>query len=177
MATFYPSITTEQAELIRNTPLFFIATADPDLAGGPNGAGPVNLSPRGGVPLHIISPNRVAFLDYAGSGDETARHSLAGGPITVMVCSFAAEDAAIVRLYGRARVASLADSPLAGLLLQHPAGELKSTPRQVIEIEIEKTATSCGYGVPVMSFIRERLASDRGRRYKQGGNPSTQPRK
>jgi hypothetical protein len=171
MATFYPSITPEQAELIKNAPLFFVATADPDLAGGPNGAGPVNLSPRGGVPLHIISPNRVAFLDYAGSGDETARHSLAGGPITVMVCSFEAEDAAIVRLYGRARVASLADSPLAGLLLQHLAGGLKSTPRQVIEIEIEKTATSCGYGVPVMDFIRERQASDRGRRYKQGSQP------
>jgi hypothetical protein len=88
-----------------------------------------------------------------------------------MVCSFEAEDAAIVRLYGRARVASLADSPLAGLLLQHLAGGLKSTPRQVIEIEIEKTATSCGYGVPVMDFIRERQASDRGRRYKQGSQP------
>ena len=166
MATFYPSITPEQAELIRDAPLFFIATADPRLADGPNGAGPLNLSPRGGVPLHILSPNRVAFLDYAGSGDETARHSLAGGPITVMVCSFEAEDAAIVRLYGRAHVTPVTDSPLAERLLQHPAGELQAKPRQVIEIEIQKTATSCGYGVPVMSFIRERQASDRGRRYK-----------
>jgi hypothetical protein len=171
MATFYPSITADQAELIKNAPLFFVATADPGLADGPNGAGAVNLSPRGGVPLHILSPNRVAFLDYAGSGNETARHSTAGGPITVMVCSFEAEDAAIVRLYGRARVTSLADSPLAELLLQHPAEGLKSTPRQVIEVEVERTATSCGYGVPVMSLIRERSAPDRGRRYKQGGKP------
>jgi hypothetical protein len=26
--------------------------------------------------------------------------------------------------------------------------------------------TSCGYGVPVMSFVRERRRADRGRKYK-----------
>jgi len=50
MATFYPSITEEQAELIRNAPMFFVATVDPTLADGPNGTGPVNLSPKGRVP-------------------------------------------------------------------------------------------------------------------------------
>src|SRR5919206_1672232 len=110
MATFYPSITDEQAELIRNAAVFFVATADPQLAHGPNGEGAVNVSPRGGVPLHVLSPNRVAFLDYAGSGNETARHSLAGGPLTVMVASFDEGDAAIVRLYGTARVMPWADS-------------------------------------------------------------------
>ncbi len=129
--------------------------------------GPVNVSPRGGVPLHILDPNRVAFLDYAGSGNETARHSLAGGPITVMVCSFDDGDAAIVRLYGKARVTPLADSPLADVLLAHPAEEIKLALRQVIEVEVERTMTSCGYGVPVMSFVRNRRVADRGRRYKE----------
>src|SRR5690348_6746080 len=113
MATFYPSITDEQAELIRSAAVFFVASADPQLERGPQGEGPVNVSPRGGVPLHILGPNRVAFLDYAGSGNETARHSLSGGPITMMICSFAAEDAAIVRLYGRATITPLSDSSLA----------------------------------------------------------------
>ena len=75
MATYYPSITDDQAALIRNAPLFFLASADPALDPGPEGIGPVNLSPKGGVPLHIIDPNRVAFLDYLGSGNETARHA------------------------------------------------------------------------------------------------------
>ncbi len=75
MATYHTSITDEQAELIRNTPLFFVATADPALASGPHGVGPVNLSPKGGVPLFILGPKRVAYLDYVGSGNETARHS------------------------------------------------------------------------------------------------------
>src|SRR3954471_24859276 len=100
MATYYPSITNEQAELIRSADLFFVASADPRLATGPNEVGPVNVSPKGGVPLHILGPNRVAYLDYPGSGNETARHCAAGGPITVMVVSFEGGDAAIVRLFG-----------------------------------------------------------------------------
>ena len=166
MATYYPSITDEQAVLIRNAALFFVASADPLLTAGPNDVGPVNVSPKGGVALHILGPNRVAYLDYRGSGNETARHCEAGGPITVMVCSFDEGDAAIVRLFGKARVTPLEKSPLAKILLEHPAKELKGAPRQVIEVEIENTMTSCGYGVPVMKFVRDRRAVDRGRRYK-----------
>jgi hypothetical protein len=167
MATYHPSITDEQAELIRNALLFFVASADPKLAGDEN-VGPVNVSPKGGVALHMLGPNRVAYLDYRGSGNETARHCAAGGPITVMVCSFEEGDAAIVRLFGRARVTPLAESPLAPLLLKHPAAELKGSPRQVIEVEIDRTMTSCGYGVPVMKLVRQRRTVDRGRRYKDG---------
>jgi hypothetical protein len=168
MATYHPSITNEQAALIRNASLFFVASADPNLACGPHGVGAVNISAKGGVPLHILGPNRVAYLDYRGSGNETARHCTAGGPITVMICSFEEENAAAVRLFGKARVTPLADSPLADLMLRHPAQELKGTPRQVIEVDIDSTMTSCGYGVPVMHLARERRAVDRGRRYKDG---------
>jgi hypothetical protein len=106
-------------------------------------------------------------LDYAGSGNETARHLLAGSPITVMICSFEDENAAIVRLYGTAQVVTLPESPLATELLKHGAKELKLTPRQVIDITVEKTTTSCGYGVPVMEFTRDRRVADRGRLYKK----------
>jgi hypothetical protein len=82
-----------------------------------------------------------------------------------MVCSFD-EDAAIVRLFGKARATPLDRSPLAQLLLQCPAEQLKGPARQVIEVDIEQTMTSCGYGVPVMKLVRERRTADRGRRYK-----------
>lgn len=167
MARSNTSITDEQAALIESSPLFFVATADPGLANGPDDIGPVNLSPKGGVPLHILGPNRVAYLDYRGSGNETARHTVAGGPITVMVCSFEEENAAIVRLYGTASATPLEQSPLASLVTGQPAAELKLTQRQVIEVEVDRTATSCGYGVPVMSFVRERTTDNRGRRYKE----------
>lgn len=166
MASFYSAITDEQAGLIEDARLFFVATADPDLREGPTSAGPVNVSPKGGVPLHIIDRNRVAYLDYVGSGNETARHSIAGGPITVMVCAFEHEDAAIVRLYGKATVMPIEESPLAERLLASPAEEIALPGRQVIDVHVDRTATSCGYGVPVMSFEMQRTVAERGRRYK-----------
>ena len=165
MANYYSSITSEQAALIQSAPLFFVASVDPNLAKGPGGVGPVNLSPKGGVRLHILNPTRVAYLDYPGSGNETARHAVASGPVTIMICSFDEEDAAIVRLFGKATVTPFADSSLASVLTQDSTSELKA-PRHVIEIEIEQTMTSCCYGVPVMTLVRERRAADRGRKYK-----------
>jgi hypothetical protein len=166
MAKIYTHITPEQAALIRESPVFFVASAAPDLGGGPDGQGPVNLSPKGGSPLHVIDENRVGYLDYSGSGNETARHSLAGGPVTIMVMSFGAEDAAIVRLYGHARVTPLDDSPLAGVVRDAPAEHLGLPERQVVDVTVERTATSCGYGVPVLKFVSQRVRSERGRRFK-----------
>ncbi len=166
MSSFSTAITPEQAELIRTCALFFVASADPRLAEGPDGSGPVNVSPKGGVTLHMLSERRVAYLDTIGSGNETARHSAAGGPVTVMVCSFDA-DAAIVRLYGHARAVPFAESALAAVL-KGEARQMSGAARQVIEIEVERTMTSCGYGVPLMEVVRERRRTDRGRRFKPG---------
>jgi hypothetical protein len=171
MATYHPSITDKQAAMIRNATMFFVASADPRLADGPDGTGPVNVSPKGGVALHILDANRVAYLDYRGSGNETARHCTAGGPVTVMICSFEEGDAAVVRLFGTARATLLADSPLAALLRPASPEEPKGAARQVIEVQVEKTMTSCGYGVPVMQFVRQRRIRDRGRRYKEAAPP------
>ncbi len=167
MASYYSCITDEQAELIRNAPLFFVATSASSPAEVSHGTGLINISPKGGVPLHILDRNRVAFLNYAGSGNETEKHSQSGSPITIMICSFEENDAAIVRLYGKARVVPVGQSPLADLLLASGAKDLKLTPRQVVEVDVEKTSTSCGYGVPVMQLVRERHTCDHGRRYKK----------
>ncbi len=86
-----------------------------------------------------------------------------------MVCSFEEENAAIVRLYGRASVTPVADSALAQRLLQEEAADLKWPWRHVVEVEVESTMTSCGYGVPVMAFVRDRRSADRGRKYKPEG--------
>ena len=167
MAGTNSAITDEQAALIEAAPLFFVSTVDPLMKATAGGIGPINLSPKGGTPLHVLDRSRVAYLDYKGSGDETARHTRVGGPITVMVCSFEEDDCAIVRLYGRARITPLEESPVTEFLREKPAGELKLPERQVVEIEVESTVTSCGYGVPVMAFARERTIGDRGRRFKE----------
>ncbi len=53
MGKFYDHITDEQADLIRNSYMFFIASADPELKEQTEGAGPVNLSPKGASPLQV----------------------------------------------------------------------------------------------------------------------------
>ena len=39
---------------------------------------------------------------------------------------------------------------------------------QLTKALVERTMTSCGYGVPVMEVVRERQRTDRGRRFKPG---------
>ena len=158
-------ITDEQADLIRNARVFFVASADPTLGDGPDGQGAVNLSPKGAADLQIIDRNTLAYFDYRGSGNETARHTASGGPITVMVTSFD-EDAAIVRLYGHATAMPLEESVLADQAEQLRAVEMPTPERQVIEISVECTQTSCGYGVPVYEYQGDRSRDQRGRRYK-----------
>ena len=115
--------------------------------------------------MHILTPNRVAYLDYPGSGNETARHAISGGPITIMVCSFEEGDAGIVRLYGHARIAELDDSPLARQMLETPAQELKK-PRQVIEVNIEKHKRVVAMGFQSWHYSESGRVADRGRKYK-----------
>jgi len=111
-----------------------------------------------------LSPTRVAYLDYPGSGNETARHAEAGGPVTVLAMSFGAEDAAIVRLYGKATIRPAeGDHPALSTL----APELAKKPRQIVEVEVLKTQTSCGYGVPILDYVGERTRAGRGRRFKE----------
>ncbi|MCH7953062.1 MAG: pyridoxamine 5'-phosphate oxidase family protein [Chloroflexi bacterium] len=166
MGNNFSHITDEQADLIREAPVFFVASAAADLSAGPLGQGPVNLSPKGATPLHIIDPNHVAYLDYKGSGNETARHATTDGPITVMVMSMGSEDAGIVRLYGHAKVVPLEGSSLFELLRESPAETLELPMRRVVEITVDSTQTSCGYGVPVFTFVEQRTRFGRGRRYK-----------
>jgi hypothetical protein len=165
VATHFDAITDQQAELLRNAKVFFVASADPSGAKGPHGIGSVNLSPKGGVPLLLVSDKRVAWLDYPGSGNETARHAQAGSPVTLMACSFDG-DAAIVRLYGKATVQAFHESPYGEQLLADDRRGPNLNIRQVIVLDVESTMTSCGYGVPIMEFQRHRTKDDRGRRYK-----------
>jgi len=168
--SYHDELTDNQIRLIESSRVFFVGSTDPTLESGPERIGPLNLSPKGGLKLHIIDRTTVAFLDFGGSGDETARHAGLGGPVTVMVCSFEKDEAAIVRLYGKASTKPVSESPLAIRLLEEIDGPPLMRPRQIIEVNIFRTQTSCGYGVPVMEFVRDRVKEDRGRNYWEKSN-------
>ena len=163
----HDQITAEQRALIEQSKLFFVASVAPDLADGPLGQGPVNLSPKGAALLQVLDERRVAYFDYRGSGNETASHADAGGPVTLMVMSMDGDDAAIVRLYGHARALPFEGSALAEQLTAEPPPDIGLAQRQVIEVTVERTQTSCGYGVPVFEYAGERVRAQRGRRFKE----------
>ena len=81
-------------EFILQQPIFFTASAAAE--------GRVNVSPKNGAALRILSPNRVAYMDQTGSGNETAAHLRAHGRLTLMFCAFAGAPL-ILRLYGQGR--------------------------------------------------------------------------
>lgn len=144
MAQFFDAIDDRHAAMIGAQPVFFVATAAPE--------GRVNLSPKGYDVFRILGPNRVAWLDLAGSGNETHAHLTADGRITVMFCNFV-QPAQILRLYGRARPVLPADGDWSCLA---PHFTLLPGTRQIFDMTVQQVQTSCGYGVPFMSFEQER---------------------
>ena len=147
MARHHERITDELAAFIARQPLFFVATAAAE--------GRVNLSPKGlDGTLAVLGPDRVAFLNLTGSGNETAAHLKADGRITLMFCSFGAPPL-ILRLYGRGRAVHRRDPDWAELDRHFAALPGK---RQIVVVEVASVITSCGFGVPLMGLDGQRPA-------------------
>jgi hypothetical protein len=144
MADFTDHLTEEHEAFIAKQPVFFVATA----AEGAR----INLSPKGYDVFRILGPNRVAWLDLGGSGNETHAHLTADGRITVMFCAFD-NPALILRIYGQGRPVLPQDEGFAELAALFP--RLPGV-RQVFDIAVESVQTSCGWGVPRMTLEKER---------------------
>jgi hypothetical protein len=144
MADFFDSLQPAHEAMIAAQPVFFVATA----AQGSR----INLSPKGYDAFRVLGPNRVAYLDLGGSGNETNAHLLADGRITLMFCNFQ-QPAQILRIYGRAQPVLPWErgwDELAAHFTMLPGT------RQIFDIAVDSVQTSCGYGVPQMSLERER---------------------
>lgn len=153
MADWFTSISDEHRDFIEKQHVFFVATA-------PNSSeGDINLSPKGRTLLRVLTPNLVGYLDYPGSGNETAKHLAEGERITLMLCSFDAT-ARILRLYGRGRRVDL-DAPELAQFRPAFMDDFHPYVRQAFFVDVEKVQTSCGYAVPRMQFVSERDTLDR----------------
>ena len=144
MADFFEELNDAHCAMISRQPVFFVATAASE--------GRINLSPRGYDVFRILSPTRVAWLDLAGSGNETNAHLLADGRITLMFCNFQ-QPAQVLRIYGRGVPVVPWDREWEELA---PHFTMLPGTRQIFDIAIEGVMTSCGYGVPLMALERER---------------------
>jgi hypothetical protein len=144
MAEFFDALTDAHRGFIAQQPLFFVATA----AQGAR----INLSPKGMDCFRVLGERSVAWLDVAGSGNETNAHLLADGRITIMFCAFESP-ALIFRIYGRGIPVLPQDEGWADLARHFT---LLPGTRQIFTVAIDAVQASCGWGVPHMELVRER---------------------
>ena len=146
----YDDISGRLAEFITRQPMFFVATAP--LAADKH----VNVSPKGMLgTFKILSPRRVAYLDYHGSGAETISHLRENRRITIMFCAFEGSPN-IVRLYGTGRVLPLPDPEFTALLPLFTDSPDTHGARSIIDVDVHRITDSCGFSVPLMSYEGDR---------------------
>tara|TARA_R110002124_G_scaffold178884_1_gene346663 strand:+ start:108 stop:662 length:555 start_codon:yes stop_codon:yes gene_type:complete len=144
MAEFFDALNDDHIAFITKQPMFFVATAAAD--------GRINLSPKGYDAFRVLGPDRVAYLDLGGSGNETHAHLVADGRITVMFNNFA-NPALIMRLYGHGQPVLPQDAGWADLAAHF---DILPGTRQIFDISVDTVQTSCGWGVPRMEVTAER---------------------
>ncbi|MEP2735053.1 MAG: pyridoxamine 5'-phosphate oxidase family protein [Erythrobacter sp.] len=144
MAEFSNELSDKHIAMIEAQPMFFVATATM--------TGRINLSPKGYDAFRVLSPKRVAYLDLGGSGNETHAHLADDGRITIMFNNFQ-QPANILRIYGRGIPILPQDDGWEKLAAHFT---LLPGTRQIFVIDVESVQTSCGWGVPKMTFEEER---------------------
>jgi hypothetical protein len=144
MGKVYDKITDKHAEFILRQQLFFVATASEGSR--------INVSPKGLDSLRIVDTNQVVWLNLTGSGNETATHLLEDGRMTLMFCAFEGEPK-ILRLYGHA-----ASHQEGSEVWEAHIGRFPRLPgaRQIVIMDVEQVASSCGFGVPLFEYLGQR---------------------
>lgn len=154
MAKVHPEITDRLASFIRAQPMFFVGTAP--LAAD----GHLNISPKGmDGTFAVLGPHRVAYLDYTGSGAETAAHLRENGRIVVMFCAFDGPPN-IVRLHGTGRYVEAGTDEFQSLRGAFPR-QREHGQRGIVVVDVTRVSDSCGFAVPRMDFVEDRDLLDR----------------
>ncbi|MEJ8645050.1 pyridoxamine 5'-phosphate oxidase family protein [Streptomyces sp. MS1.HAVA.3] len=136
-------------KFIEEQPVFFTATAP--LAGD----GHLNLSPKGRAgTLVVIDEERLAYLDFGGSGAETIAHVRENGRITLMWCAFSGPPN-IVRIHGDGEAVFRDDPRWAELIALFGEADGPAA-RAIILVHARRIADVCGYAVPLMEYQGER---------------------
>lgn len=151
MGRTFSELAESHVAFITRQKMFFVGSAPL------TGDGHVNLSPKGLDTFRILSPSRVMYADFTGSGVETIAHLRENGRMTIMFCAFDGPPN-ILRLYGRGRVVEPQDAEFAEL-----ASKLSGLPpmRAIIVLDVSRVSDSCGFGVPLYEFKgdREQMAA------------------
>lgn len=154
MATVHPEITDRIASFVLAQPLFFVGTAP--LAAD----GHVNVAPKGMAgTFAVLDPHRVAYLDYTGSGAETAAHLRENGRIVLMFCAFEGPPN-IVRFHGTGRYVEAGTPGFDALRPEFSKAETAGQ-RGAVVVDVTRVSDSCGFSVPRMTLVEDRDLLDR----------------
>jgi pyridoxamine 5'-phosphate oxidase-like protein len=144
MGKQYKSLSKSDVAFIQAQKLFYIASAS---------SHEVNLSPKGYDSIHVFDPNTLYMLDYLGSGNRTARDIDEGGEVTLLFNAF--EDAPkILRCFCKAEVIEKEEDTFGSVSALFD--EDVSAIRQIFRFRIYAVESSCGMGVPLMHYQKER---------------------
>ncbi|MDG2090971.1 MAG: pyridoxamine 5'-phosphate oxidase family protein [Gammaproteobacteria bacterium] len=146
MSEKFSELSSSLTSFIEKQHVFFVGTA--------RTTGTVNLSPKGMNSLKILNSKELVWLNYTGSGNESAAHILENPRMTIMLCSFEKKPL-ILRLYGQARAVHPRDDQWDEYLKLFPES---TGARQFFTMDIDLVQTSCGFAVPYYEFIEDREA-------------------
>lgn len=144
MGKQFSELSDKHIAFIEQQKLYFVGTAAD--------SGSVNLSPKGGDSLRVISPTQIAWLNLTGSGNESAAHVLNNPRMTLMFCAFEGAPL-ILRAYGQASVLHNKDAEWKKYVSLFPESVAA---RQIFILDINMVQSSCGMSVPYFSYEGDR---------------------
>ncbi|AIW18621.1 pyridoxamine 5'-phosphate oxidase family protein [Vibrio coralliilyticus] len=144
MGKQFSELSDKHIAFIDQQKLYFVGTAAD--------SGSVNLSPKGGDSLRVISPTQIAWLNLTGSGNESAAHVLNNPRMTLMFCAFEGAPL-ILRAYGQASVLHNKDVEWKKYVSLFPES---AAARQIFILDINMVQSSCGMSVPYFTYEGDR---------------------
>lgn len=146
MGKEYTEINEKVQSWIERQRIFFVATAPM------SGDGLLNCSPKGLDCFRVLGPTEIGYVDTGGSGIETVSHLRENGRIVIMMCAFEGPPK-IYRFYGKGTALEPHDDMFAETLARFPQ---QPAARNIILIDVQRIMDSCGYGVPLFEFQKDR---------------------
>jgi hypothetical protein len=119
----------------------------------------VNVSPKSGKELRIINNNTVCYLDYSGSGSETAAHIYENKRLTLLFCAFDGPPK-IIRMFGKGEIILPYEiqnnDKYKHISKLYDENDYNAGFRSIVLLNVDRISSSCGFTVPEFNFIKNR---------------------
>lgn len=144
MASRYKTLTQQDINFINEQKLFYIASCSDN---------EVNLSPKGFDSLRVLDDSHLLFYHMIGSTNRTYHDVMANGKFTLLFNAFEGNPR-LLRIFCSAAVVSKEDENFNNYIKKFD--HFDPSLRNIILFTIEAVEPSCGEGVPIMEYKKQR---------------------